>query len=356
MSSRKPPSGPREGDEFGFNPKATMRKRIERLLDQPTDERGDLRAIGDAAGLPNITPIKMRLIKAGAAIRQDVADELTYTHTVLAQTCLPARKPDDNIRQWERQQGRAMLMVEAGSAYHPKEKSYVPLGLPYGPKARLILMHLNGEALRQGSPIIEVEGSLSAFVRRIQGRHPTGPEFSNFKEQLSRLSAATVRMAIDYESHALQVDTKIVGAFDLWFPKDDRQRVMWPSTVKLSLDYYDSLSRHAVPLDERAITALAHSAMALDVYCWLAQRLHRIPQGKPQFIPWPALYEQFGQGYSQLRQSRSFFLKQLRQVKTAYPHSRFDADAKGMMLWNSPPPIAKRLVQVPPPCIDGELS
>lgn len=105
-----------------------------------------------------------------------------------------------------------------------------------------------------------------------------------------------------------------------------------------------------MPLDERAIAALAHSAMALDVYCWLAQRLHRIPAGKPQFVPWTALYEQFGQGYAQLRQFRAFFLRQLQQVRTAYPAARFDADAKGMLLMSSPPPVTKRLVSMPTTC------
>ena len=37
--------------------------------------------------------------------------------------------------------------------------------------------------------------------------------------------------------------------------------------------------------------------MALDIYCWLAQRLHRIPTGQPQFVSWGAIYDQFGQGY-----------------------------------------------------------
>jgi Plasmid encoded RepA protein len=55
--------------------------------------------------------------------------------------------------------------------------------------------------------------------------------------------------------------------------------------LRLSLDYYESLTRFAVPLDERALAALAHSATALDIYCWLAQRLHRIPAAKPQFVP-----------------------------------------------------------------------
>ncbi len=298
-----------------------------------------------------LSTVRQRLARATADIRLDAAEDLLFQHSCLCQTCLPARRPPGNVRQWERRQGRALLLVEAGQAYHPGDKAYVPLGLPYGPKARLILMHLNGEALRQGSPVIEVESSLTAFVTRLQGRPPNGPEFTSFKDQLARLAAATVRLAVDYDSHAVQVDTKIVGAFDLWFPKNERQRVLWPSTVRLSLDYFESLLRHAVPLDERAIAALAHSAMALDVYCWLAQRLHRVPRERPQLVPWPALYEQFGQGYAQVRQFRAFFLRQLQQVRAAYPAACFDADQRrGMVLMSSPPPVTRRLVNVPATC------
>src|SRR3954453_12414128 len=82
---------------------------------------------------------------------------------------------------------------------------------------------------------------------------------------------------------------------------------MWPSYLKLSLDYYHSLLKHAVPLDERAIAALAHSAVALDIYCWLAQRLHRVLPGKPQLVTWVNLQEQFGQGYTRIRKFREFF-------------------------------------------------
>ena len=97
--------------------------------------------------------------------------------------------------------------------------------------------------------------------------------------------------------------------------RGEGQRVLWPATLKLSLDYFETLTRFAVPLDERAIAALAHSAMALDVYCWLAQRLHRIPEGRPQFVPWAALFDQFGQGYSAIRFFRRDFLRLLRQVR-----------------------------------------
>jgi Plasmid encoded RepA protein len=298
-----------------------------------------------------ITKVQQRLLDAGGAIMAESPDELAFQHTCLAQTCLPHRRPPDGVRRWQRDQGRAHLLVVAGEAWHEREQRFVEIGLPYGPKARLILMHLNSEALRQNSPVVDVESSLTAFVRRIQARPPTGPEIRAYKEQLTRLSAATVRLAIGQGDHALQVDTKIVGAFDLWFAKDARQRVMWPSTVRLSLDYFHSLKRHAVPLDERALAALAHSALALDMYCWLAQRLHRTPAAG-QFIPWPALHEQFGQGFGLIRKFRQFFLEQLAQVRVAYPEAKVDADRRGLTLWPSPPPVPERVRAVHLPASD----
>jgi hypothetical protein len=151
--------------------------------------------------------------------------------------------------------------------------------------------------LRLQSPDIEVEDSLTGFVKRI-GLDPKGRNMRLIKDQLARLSAAQIRMAFAHaEDHSSQVNAHIVGGFDLWFAKDERQRVLWPSTVRLSLDYFESLQRHAVPLDERAIAALSHNAMALDVYAWLAQRLHRVDPGRPAFVAWTAVKDQFGVGY-----------------------------------------------------------
>ena len=67
------------------------------------------------------------------------------------------------------------------------------------------------------------------------------------------------------DGRALTVNSQIVTAFDLWFPKDHRQRVLWPSTVRLSLDYFESLKAHAVPLDEKALSALSASIAASSI-------------------------------------------------------------------------------------------
>ena len=77
-------------------------------------------------------------------------------------------------------QGAANLEVEAGRAFHPGERCFVNFGLPFGPKPRLILVYLNAEALRTGSPVIEVEDSLTAFVCRI-GLSRDGRTFASSK-------------------------------------------------------------------------------------------------------------------------------------------------------------------------------
>jgi len=253
------------------------------------------------------------------------------------------------VRVWDKEQGIVSLTIEAGRDKNPKTGEWIQLGLPFGPKPRLILAHLNTEALRTESPKINVEDSFTAFVQRMQSYRPNGKEIQAFKDHLRRLSAATVRMAISTEGRSLRVNSQIITAFDLWFHKDKSQRVLWPSTIRLSHEYFTSLQNHAVPLDERALAGLSHSAMALDLYTWLAQRLHRIPPKQPQFLAWAALKEQFGAGLGQMNNFKRKFRLALGQVLAFYPAAKLEGDGQGLTLYNSAPPVKKRLVLVDKP-------
>ena len=99
---------------------------------------------------------------------------------------------------------------------------------------------------------------------------------------------------------------------------------------------------HAVPLNEAAVARLSHSAMGLDIYTWLAQRLHRVDPRKPAFIPWVSLKEQFGQGYNRMVDFKRAFRTTIGQVHLVYREARFSLDDKGMTARNSPPPVLKR--------------
>lgn len=291
----------------------------------------------------SLSLIQRRVLRAHLEIHGQDAAGVLYQHTVLCQTVMPYRDPGPDARLWHRVQGNAHLEIQAGRALDPEKREFVDIGLPFGPKPRLVLFYLNAEALRTRSPTVEVEDSLTAFVKRI-GLAPKGHNMHIIKDQLSRLSAADFRLGYIDGNQATTVKTTIIKGFQLWFPKDDRQRVLWPSVVRFSDEYFDDLMSHAVPLNETAVASISHSAMALDLYTWLAQRLHRVARSKGQFIPWTALQEQFGQGYTRIRKFREVFRTTLRMVHAVYPDARFDLDGCGMTLLNSRPPVAYRLL------------
>lgn len=296
---------------------------------------------GEAGPFARLTSKQRRLLDASVSIRQSPPDRIDFLHSVQCQCGIPYKNPGDGVLEWDRKQGHASLRIEAGSAIDPRSGEFVRLGLPYGEKPRLVLIHLATEAVRTGSPVVDVEGSMTAFARSL-GLETNGQQLRALKDQLARLAAATVRLGVVEEGRAVQVNTQFVSAFDLWFPRQADQRVLWPSTVRLSAEYFQSLGQHAVPLDARAVAALASSSMALDVYVWLAQRLHRVPVAKPQFVDWQSLHEQFGQGFARIRDFRRRFLHTLHHVVAAYPTARITADGAGVTLTHSPPPVPPR--------------
>src|SRR4051812_14089670 len=223
-----------DSDPYGFDPKKQQkhatRDLFERMEHDVQAQSKGLQQIGAAAGLPKITPIKKRLIDASVKIRQQPPEEIIYQHTVLCQTALPLRQQPNDVRKWQRKQGRAFMQIEAGSALDPKSEEYVDIPLPFGPKARLVLMHLNSEAVRRQSPVIEIEKTMTAFIRRLMNGQdtengnrcdPNGREIRAFKQQLGSLSVATIRLAIADSARPMQMNSPIIDTFDLWFSKNE---------------------------------------------------------------------------------------------------------------------------------------
>jgi len=315
------------------------------------DDNKGLTRIGDI--LPNLvpiekfkppTPIQERLLSMPAQDPEDVT--ILYQHSVLCQTSMPYRDPGQDVRIWQRRNGIVRLELQAGRVLDPSTDDFVDVGLPFGPKPRLVLYHLNAESLRTQSPLIELEDSLTAFVRRTLGLDPKGRNIRAVKEQLSRLAAADFRLGATQDGHAVTIKGTVIEGLELWSPKDARQRILWPTTIQFSTRYFESLMKHAVPLNEAAVARLSHSAMALDVYTWLANRLHRVPLSGPAFVPWTSLKEQFGHGYGRMNNFKRDFRVTLAQVKVVYRDAKFSLDQKGARLYNSRPPVLGRMLRI----------
>jgi hypothetical protein len=271
---------------------------------------------------------------------------ILFQHSVLCQTCMPYRDPGEDVRIWNRRNGIVHLEIQAVRVLDPGKDEFVDVGLPFGPKPRLVLYHLNAEALRTQSPVIELEDSLTAFVKRTLGLDPGGRNIKTVKHQLSRLAAADFRIGAKQGNHAVTIKSTIIEGLELWTPHDAHQRTLWPTTIQFSSKYFESLMNHAVPLNEQAVSRISHSAMALDIYTWLAQRLHRVQPNQSALVSWDALREHFGQGYARIRDFRRVFEQTLRQVKLVYPEALFSTDQDGMHLFNSRPPVSRRLVSL----------
>ena len=56
----------------------------------------------------------------------------------------------------------AISDLKAGRVLDPNIDDIVDVGLPFGPKPRLVLYHLNAEAIRTQSPVLHLEDSLTA--------------------------------------------------------------------------------------------------------------------------------------------------------------------------------------------------
>ena len=299
-----------------------------------------------------LTPKKDRLVAGAGRLVDDAGDakRITYSHSVMCQTSLPF-KDQPGHREWKNQNGRAVVVIEAGQVYDPSKADMVQLGLPYGTKPRLILLDWNRQAILSQSPDIEVEDTLYAFLRRLQ--LPTeGRVYSMMKKQLAALAACQITIGRTEDDGSGSTGYgRIVSNLNVLFSKNDNQRILWPNTVTLSTDYFNSLMQHAVPLDERALYLLRDSALELDLYAMLSERLHRIPPNKPQFIPWASLHVQYGEGYKRIRDFRSRFLRHLTNVQAVYRDARIDeiktasGRDRGLMLHHSKPPIRKLTVQ-----------
>ena len=77
--------------------------------------------------------------------------------------------------------------------------------------------------------------------------------------------------------------------------------------------------------------------MAIDIYVWLAYRLHMLSRPTP--VSWKALHEQFGAGFNRLRAFREKFREPLALALAAYPEAKTSIDEVGMVLYPSEPPV-----------------
>lgn len=260
--------------------------------------------------------------------------DIRHIHSVLAICGLPYERLPLEERDYGVVQGNMAVDVQAGFLRDGKgQKIYQPV--PFGPKARLILMHLCSEAVRQKSPTIEIADTLTGFVRDMGFSDSGGKRgpLTAFREQINALAACTMRItARDPRQPKLRSKSFTpFEEFDVWLGSGNPdQRNLWPSTISFSPTMYDSLVKHALPVNTHAVRAFAGSARKLDLYFWLGWRMYNI--SAPLQIGWGSLRDQFGKNIARERKFKEMFAGELRDVLEVFPRAPASLSDEGLRL------------------------
>lgn len=264
------------------------------------------------------------------ATKLDAAD-LRHIHSVLAICGLPYTRQPIDVRRYERTQGRMKLVVTAGELDDPNGNT-VPQPLPYGTRSRLLLVHLCSEAIRQKSPTIQIEDSLTAFIHAL-GFSVTGGKngtLTAFKQQINALASCHMRIGVWDGTRSSSINTQPFQRLDVWLPPSPDQRMLWPSTVTFSTDFYETLKTHALPINVDAMRHFANSPRKLDLLFWLGYRLNSMRA--PLHLSWDALKSQFGTGFALERQFKAKITEDVEHFRAVFPKLGIALNDSGMTI------------------------
>ena len=280
-----------------------------------------------------------RAVEAAIAYMSDEETGVGFLYSGWCQAALPHKRlADDAV--WKVQTERVTLMVEPGRRNLIGDSTAF-IGVPYGSRARLILLYLQSEALRTNSRDIELGRSLHAWLVKL-GIPVGGKSFRDVREQADRLSRCRLTFHVQQGGRAGLLNQNIVDAAMFVDDGSSPQGSLFVETARLSETFFEQLRRHPVPLEESAIRALSNNSQALDVYCWLAYRLHVLPSARK--VSWPALFAQFGASYKKLAHFKERFTDSLKIATAVYRDAAIDVDEHGLTLKPSRPPVAPRIV------------
>ena len=278
-----------------------------------------------------VTRHERLVIDTAYQVLTDDAEKMGFTYSGFALTSLP-HKPQTELT-WKRDGHNLTMLIQSGV-----DRSGKPLGLPYGSYARFILLFLQSEAIRTQSREIELGRSMRVWLGSM-GLSIGGMTYKKVNEQARRISGCSLTFYADREGAQIKSRGGFVKSELTMYNLVGDQPALWQDRVLLDEDFYRALREHPVPVSEMALRAIGPRSMVIDVYIWLAYRLHALK--KDIEVGWPALFSQFGAGFATIRRFRQHFLECLAIAMAAYPEAMVSIGERGLILRQSRPAIAK---------------
>ena len=262
-------------------------------------------------------PDERRVVQLAADFLATEDCETGFTHPGLCLTVLPYRalKPSE---EWRRVTPNLTLSVQPlrNAEGHWR-------GVPYGAKARLILLYLQSEAVRTNNPEIELGRSMHSWLKRL-GVAAGGKTYAQVGEQADRIASCVLTFTYRGATGDTHWQDSIVrGTFDPRARGADR-------VVRLSETFFGALRERPTPLNIAAVRLLGDRCAALDIYLWLAYRLHSLKGST--LMGWNGLHGQFGANTQQVWHFKPRFVRELKAATAVYPEAKVDLTDRGVIL------------------------
>jgi Plasmid encoded RepA protein len=279
------------------------------------------------------------VVEAASTYMADEDAGIGFLYSGWCQAALPHRKLA-NDKGWQIEGERVTLIVEPGMRKGMQGEPE-SVGVPYGSRARLILLRLQSEALRTQSREVELGRNLNDWLMKM-GIPVGGRSFKEVKDQTERISRCRLTFEIRHGNRVGMTNQNIMESAIFFESPDPAQGTLFAQHARLSEAFFTSLQKHPVPIEEAAIRAIANNSMAIDIYAWLAYRLHALPKATP--VSWRALKQQFGISFSRLDNFKATFCSNLKLAMAVYREAKIEDGTQGLILYPSKPPVAPRQI------------
>jgi hypothetical protein len=286
----------------------------------------------DTARRQAVTKHERLLVEAAYQVLSEDAERMGFCYSGFALTSLPHKPQTEGV--WTREGHNFTLVLQSGT-----NRTGQLVGLPYGSYARFILLFLQTEAIRTSSREIEMGKSMRMWLGAM-GLSIGGTTYRLVNEQARRIGGCNFTFFASGQG-GVELQRKgafVEGALSMMDVMGD-QPTLWQERVLLNETFFRELREHPVPVSEAALRAIGPRSMVIDVYIWLAYRLHSLTRDVE--IGWPTIQKQFGGGFALIRKFRAHFTECLALAMAAYPEARVSLSERGIVLHPSRPAVTK---------------
>ncbi len=219
-------------------------------------------------------------ITTNADLEDALADRhIGYAHAILLQCFLPQRPIE--ARNYDVSHGCASLAINAGRVADPSRPNrWIRRRIPAGPKARLILPCLIGQAVREDSPRIDLGRSLPRFMAQLVVP-VTDQNGRTKRDQMQNLAAAHITIG-EWTDDVVHTHTARSTNLQLLAGARPGPPDSLDATTTRSDDFYRAVQGRRVPLDIGHLARMGCSLRRMDLYAWLSYRTPKVRPNLPR--------------------------------------------------------------------------